>query len=271
MMKMDTRQNVIGLNQLMSIYFNGYEFVRIKTRKKKIKEIQERVEPKFVERRKRLLRLYDSGLNITQIAKQEGVSRERIRQILTKAGYHRRKIYRPTKEEKAKKRYQDRINKFWSLYLEDDKGCWNWQACTCERSGYGRFNLSHPKEQYAHRVAWFLANGPIPKGLDVLHTCDNPSCINPKHLWLGTQADNNADRDLKGRNNKGKLLGSRPGMRKDFCKYGHPLSGDNLYIYINPKGIEIRRCKTCDKNRWMKYYQQKKIDLIQSKQPEAQG
>jgi hypothetical protein len=51
----------------------------------------------------------------------------------------------------------------------------------------------------AHRVAWTLANGPIPAGMHVLHTCDNPPCCNPGHLWLGTQADNMADMARKGR------------------------------------------------------------------------
>jgi hypothetical protein len=51
----------------------------------------------------------------------------------------------------------------------------------------------------AHRFAWIEANGPVPAGLHVLHTCDNPLCVRPSHLWLGTQAENLADMTAKGR------------------------------------------------------------------------
>ena len=80
--------------------------------------------------------------------------------------------------------------------------CWKWLAST-QKFGYGTFNL-RGKIQLAHRISWMLHNGPIPKGKGyhgtcVLHHCDNPPCVNPKHLFLGTNNDNMADKVKKGR------------------------------------------------------------------------
>lgn len=72
--------------------------------------------------------------------------------------------------------------------------CWEWTGSRTPL-GYGRIHSN----QYAHRVSWELHNGSIPKGLYVLHECDNPPCVNLNHLWLGTQKQNIQDRDKKGR------------------------------------------------------------------------
>jgi hypothetical protein len=74
--------------------------------------------------------------------------------------------------------------------------CWEWKAGKVRSYGQFRFNR---KSQYAHRVSYILAFGNIPDGMNVCHKCDNPGCVNPNHLFLGTQLDNIRDREIKGR------------------------------------------------------------------------
>ncbi len=77
------------------------------------------------------------------------------------------------------------------------EGCWPWLAGR-GRDGYGHFKLAG-KQHQAHRIAFALAYGVSPNKKLVCHTCDNPPCCNPKHLWLGTAADNMRDAKSKGR------------------------------------------------------------------------
>ena len=80
-----------------------------------------------------------------------------------------------------------RFMEFVSVNLKN--GCWEWDGTV--RTGYGRFYVNG-KMQSAHRVSWEIHNGPI-NGFLVLHKCDNTSCVNPEHLFLGTQKDNVRD------------------------------------------------------------------------------
>lgn len=75
------------------------------------------------------------------------------------------------------------------------KGCWVWTGSR-HGKGYGHFRIGRNVLK-AHRVAWELVNGTVPAGMQVLHRCDNPSCVRPSHLFLGTTQDNTADRDAK--------------------------------------------------------------------------
>jgi hypothetical protein len=85
---------------------------------------------------------------------------------------------------------------FWDRVLRGED-CWEWQAARTT-AGYGEY-----RSTYAHRHAYELAVGPIPRGLFVLHHCDNPPCVRPDHLWLGTNADNMRDMVAKGRGLRG--------------------------------------------------------------------
>lgn len=82
-----------------------------------------------------------------------------------------------------------------SYVASDPDSCWPWIGIRVK--GYGRFNIFNGRVK-AHRLAWTIAYGDI-GAFHVLHRCDNPSCVNPKHLFLGTHQDNMADMDAKGR------------------------------------------------------------------------
>lgn len=87
--------------------------------------------------------------------------------------------------------------RFWNSVKKSD-GCWEWIGH--KRNGYGRIHIGS-RLVTCHRFSWEIHNGKIPKGLFVCHSCDNASCVNPSHLWLGTCTDNNRDRKAKNRNN----------------------------------------------------------------------
>lgn len=92
------------------------------------------------------------------------------------------------------------MDRFKSKYrVNPVSGCWKWIASYAP-GGYGQFCFDGSMRR-AHRVSWIIHNGPIPEGMLVCHRCDNPSCVNPEHLFLGTHKDNMRDMIAKGRDN----------------------------------------------------------------------
>lgn len=95
---------------------------------------------------------------------------------------------------------------YWRQVSKIPRGCWLWLGSK-DRDGYGRFGSTNKwsrsyeelGEVRAHRISWVLEFGPVPTNVWVLHKCDTPECVNPHHLFLGTNTENSKDRDTKGR------------------------------------------------------------------------
>ena len=129
--------------------------------------------------------------------------------------------------------------RFFPRLVERPNGCLEWIGCTDHK--YGSLKV-HKVAWRAHRLAWTLAYGDIPTGMLVLHTCDNPPCCNPDHLWLGTQADNVRDKVSKGRQ------GTNSNARKTHCKRGHEFTPENTFLK-SPASRGLRECRTCRQER----------------------
>jgi hypothetical protein len=96
------------------------------------------------------------------------------------------------------------INRFWSKVIKKGSDeCWEWDAGKIGK-GYGSFCL-YGKTMTAHRISYIINKGDIPKGGLVLHTCDNPACVNPNHLYIGTYGDNNMDREDRNPGTSGRI------------------------------------------------------------------
>lgn len=124
---------------------------------------------------------------------------------------------------------------FWdNVKILPEPACWEWTGYK-DKDGYGRLTVNR-KDLRAHRVAWELHHGKsIPPGLQLLHKCDNPSCVNPAHLIPGTSIDNVHDSIRKGRAYQSRLA------KRTHCKNGHEFTPENTYMVLGTK----RRCRIC--------------------------
>ena len=101
-------------------------------------------------------------------------------------------------------------DRFWKR-VDKTGECWEWVPSRW-RLDYGLFRVSRERTVRAHRYSWSLANGDIPNGMIVCHHCDNPPCVRPSHLFLGTHQDNASDKQGKGRGRSG--YGETQGLHK---------------------------------------------------------
>lgn len=123
--------------------------------------------------------------------------------------------------------------------------CWTWRGGHTGR-GYSSFTL-RGRQVLAHRLSLAIKLGGLPADMRACHHCDNPGCVNPKHLFAGTATDNSRDMVEKGR-----LVSAQ--RSKTHCPKGHPYSGDNLRERVRSTGHRERTCRTCKKARCKAYW-----------------
>lgn len=142
----------------------------------------------------------------------------------------------------------------------NERGCWVWQGWCHPDWGYGQTSF-RGEEWATHRLMWVLMKGPIPEGKILCHSCDNPPCCNPDHLWPGTDQENHIDKTKKGRHHYDPAV-------KTHCKQGHEFTVENTRMtpVEGRPGLYRRQCKTCcaeghrkpEYIAWRRAYQKKR-------------
>lgn len=148
----------------------------------------------------------------------------------------------PRKTKPLKERLESKLTK--------TPTCWLFTGARF-KSGYGSISPDAPDKAhavYAHRAAWMVYRGPIPEGTLVCHTCDNPPCCNPDHLFLGTKSTNALDMMAKGRGEHVRKAQAGVAKRRreaTHCRRGHPFTEENTRRYVSVRGTPARACRTC--------------------------
>lgn len=131
-----------------------------------------------------------------------------------------------------KERFFQKVNK--------TESCWLWTGAVTSK-GYGSMGIAG-KNTSTHRLSYMWFKGAIPEGMYVCHSCDTPACVNPDHLWLGTNSDNMKDMVTKDRN-------GGASRKQTHCKKGHSFEEFESLVYIKKQGRQIgkeyRVCKEC--------------------------
>ena len=133
----------------------------------------------------------------------------------------------------------------WKFVPVRGEGCWLWQGAQ-NRKGYGQFRCQGTLH-IASRFVWELTYGGIPEGQQVLHKCDNPPCVNPEHLFLGTNQENVDDKMAKKRHWT---------FAKTACKNGHPYVEGSFYVKPGKNG---RACLVCSRESCRKNHLRLKL------------
>jgi hypothetical protein len=135
---------------------------------------------------------------------------------------------------------------------EDD--CWEWIGSK-DRDGYGHIKIKN-KMWVSSRFSYELHTGKIPSGMLICHSCDNPSCVNPKHLWLGTDKDNAIDRNKKGR------IEYKSGENSPRAKLTNKQANEIRNLYIPKKHGVTSSCSLAKK---YKISQRQILDIVKNK------
>lgn len=146
---------------------------------------------------------------------------------------------------------RDVEDRFWEkVDIRGDDECWEWLAY--KPRGYGRFWFDGTVRE-VHRVAWIFAHGEIPDGMCVCHRCDNPGCVNPAHLFLGTQTENVADMDRKQRRARGRQITGARLAEASVLEIRRLWAETDLYQYEIAEMFEVSPrtiCSVVNREYW---------------------